>query len=112
MKEVICKEVLKWLDTEVIYLIFNIPWVSPAHVVTKKGGMAVIKNENNELIPIRTVSGWRIYNDYRKLNIATGKDNFPLPLIDQMLDRLVGYEFYFFLDGYFGYNQIAIVLED
>ena len=57
MKEVVCKEVLKWFDARVICPIFDSPWVSPVQVVPKKGGMIVIKNENNELIPIRIVSG-------------------------------------------------------
>ena len=48
--------------------------------------------------------------DYRKLNDATKKDHYPLPFIDQMLERLAGYDFYYFLDGYFGYNQIIIAL--
>ncbi|KAL4383654.1 hypothetical protein GQ457_15G018670 [Hibiscus cannabinus] len=56
--------------------------------------------------------GWRICMDYRKLNKATKKDHFPLPFIDQMMDRLAGKEFYCFLDGYSGYNQIAIAPED
>ncbi|KAH9743537.1 hypothetical protein KPL70_003340 [Citrus sinensis] len=47
-----------------------------------------------------------------KLNKATRKDHFPLPFIDQMLDRLAGKQYYFFLDGYSGYNQIAIAPED
>ena len=51
------KEVLKWLDVGVIYPIPNSPWVSLVQVVPKKGGMTVIKNENNELIPTRTLSG-------------------------------------------------------
>ena len=50
--------------------------------------------------------------DYEKLNIPTRKDYYPLPLIDQMLDMLVGHPHYCFLDGYSGYNQIAIALED
>ena len=50
--------------------------------------------------------------DYRKLNAATRKDHFPLPFIDQMLDKLSSYTFYCFLDGYSGYNQIAIHPED
>ena len=58
------------------------------HVVPKKGGFTVIRNEKNELIPTRTVTGWRVCIDYRKLNTATKKDHFPLPFIDQMLDRL------------------------
>ncbi|XP_070040195.1 uncharacterized protein [Nicotiana tomentosiformis] len=58
------------------------------------------------------MTGWKICLDYRKLNNATLKDHFPLPFIDQMLDRLAGEEYYCFLDGYSGYNQIAIALED
>ncbi|XP_055812065.1 uncharacterized protein LOC129881982 [Solanum dulcamara] len=77
-----------------------------------KGGMTVITNEKNELIPTRTVTGWRICMDYRKLNDATRKDHYPVPFIDQMLDRLAGQEYYCFLDGYSGYNQITIAPED
>ena len=112
MKEVVWKEVLKWLDTGVIYPISDSAWVSPVQVVPKKGGTTVIKTENNILLPSRTVTGWRICIDYRKLNKATRKDHFPLPFLDQMLDRLAGYQYYCFLDGYSGYNQIAIAPED
>ena len=112
MKEVVRKEVLKWLDTGVIYPISDSAWVSPVQVVPKKGGTTVIRTENNILLPSRTVTGWRICIDYRKMNKATRKDHFPLPFLDQMLDRLAGYEYYCFLDGYSGYNQIAIAPED
>ena len=112
MKEVVRKEVLKWLDTGVIYPISDSAWVSPVQVVPKKGGTTVIRTENNILLPSRTVTGWRICIDYRKLNKATRKDHFPLPFLDQMLDRLADYEYYCFLDGYSGYNQIAIAPED
>ena len=112
MKEVVRKEVLKWLDTRVIYPISNSAWVSPVQVVPKKGGTTVIRTENNILLPSRTVTGWRICIDYRKLNKATRKDHFPLPFLDQMLDRLAGHEYYCFLDGYSGYNQIAIAPKD
>nr|XP_016493968.1 PREDICTED: uncharacterized protein LOC107813241 [Nicotiana tabacum] len=77
-----------------------------------KGGMTVVTNDNNELIPTRTVTGWRVCMDYRKLNKVTRKDHFPLPFLDQMLDRLAGRAFYCFLDGYSGYNQILIAPED
>ncbi|XP_019255156.1 PREDICTED: uncharacterized protein LOC109233746 [Nicotiana attenuata] len=77
-----------------------------------KGGMTVVTNANNELIPTRTVTGWRVCMDYRKLNKVTRKDHFPLPFLDQMLDRLAGRAFYCFLDGYSGYNQILIAPED
>ena len=72
----------------------------------------MIRTENNALVPSRIVTGWIIYIDYRKLNKATRKDHFPLPLLDQMLDRLAGHEYHCFLDGYLGYNQITISLED
>nr|GEV97380.1 reverse transcriptase domain-containing protein [Tanacetum cinerariifolium] len=87
-------------------------WVSPIHCVPKKGGITVVENKNNELIPTRLVAGWRVCIDYRKLNDATRKDHFPLPFMDQMLERLVGNEFYCFLDGFSGYIQIPINLPD
>ena len=112
MKDVVRKEVLKWLNAGFIYAISDNPWVSLVHVVPKKGGFTVIRNERNELIPIRTVTRWRVCIDYRKLNTATRKDNFPLPFIDQMLDRLARHPYFCFLDGYSGYNQIAIAPKD
>ncbi|KAK8632600.1 hypothetical protein V6N13_072990 [Hibiscus sabdariffa] len=112
MKDVVRKEILKWLDAGIIYPISDSESVSPVQCVPKKGGITVIANENNELIPTRTITGWRVCMDYRKLNKATRKDHFPLPFIDQMLDRLAGKPYYCFLDGYSGYNQIAIAPED
>ncbi|GJU83671.1 reverse transcriptase domain-containing protein [Tanacetum coccineum] len=73
-----------------------------------KGGITVVKNEENELIPTRLVTGWRVCIDYQKLNDATRKDHFPLPFMDQMLERLAGNEYYCFLDGFSGYFQIPI----
>ena len=105
----VMKEVLKWLNPGLIYVISYNPWVSLVHVVPKKGGFTVIKNEKFKLIPTRTVTGWRVCMDYRKLNTATRKDHYSLPFIDQILDRLAGHSYYCFLDGYSGYNQIAIV---
>ncbi|GJS23695.1 reverse transcriptase domain-containing protein [Tanacetum coccineum] len=81
-------------------------------VSLKKGGMTVVANEENELIPTRLVTGWRVCIDYRKLNEATRKDHFPLPFMDQMLERLAGNEFYCFLDGFSGYFQIPIDPQD
>ena len=112
MKEVVKKEVLKLLVVGVIYPIANSKWVSPTKVVPKKSGVTVVANENNELIPTRVTSGWRVCIDYRKLNAGTRKDHFPLPFVDQMLERVPGHELYCFLDGYSGYNQIEIALED
>ena len=84
MQEVVKKEILKLLDAGIIYHISDNQWVSPIHVVPKKGGMTVVRNEKNELIPTRTVTGWRVCIDYRKLNYATRKDHFLLPFIDQI----------------------------
>ncbi|GJX42236.1 reverse transcriptase domain-containing protein [Tanacetum coccineum] len=106
------KEVEKLLDAGLIYPISDSPWVSPVHCVPKKGGMIVVTNDENELVPTRLVTGWRVCIDYRKLNDATRKDHFPLPFMDQMLERLAGNEFYCFLDGFSGYFQIPIDLKD
>ncbi|GJX74635.1 reverse transcriptase domain-containing protein [Tanacetum coccineum] len=82
--------------------------VSPVHCVPKKGGITVIENDDNELIPTRLVMGCHVCIDYRKLNDATRKDHFPLPFMDQILERLAGKEYYCFLDGFSGYFQIPI----
>nr|GEW61218.1 reverse transcriptase domain-containing protein [Tanacetum cinerariifolium] len=71
-----------------------------------------VANENNELIPTRLVTGWRVCIDYKKLNDATRKDHFPLSFLDQMLKRLLGNKFYYFLDGFLGYFQIPIDPQD
>nr|GEX14925.1 retrovirus-related Pol polyprotein from transposon opus [Tanacetum cinerariifolium] len=85
MQEVIKKEIMKLLDTGIIYPISDCPWVSPICCVPKKGGITVVTNENDKLVPTRTVMGWRVCIDYHKLNEATVKDHFPLPFMDQML---------------------------
>jgi hypothetical protein len=72
----------------------------------------VVKNEKNELTPQRTVTGWRMCIDYRKLNKAMKKDHFPIPFIDEMLERLVNHAYFFFLDGYSGFMQIPIHPDD
>nr|GEU33047.1 DNA-directed DNA polymerase [Tanacetum cinerariifolium] len=105
---VIKKEVIKLLDAGMIYPISDSSWVIPIHCVPKKGGITVVKNENNELIHAQLVTGWRVCIDYRKLNDVTRKYHFPLLFMDQMLERLAGNEFYCFLDGFFGYFQIPI----
>ncbi|GJY62512.1 reverse transcriptase domain-containing protein [Tanacetum coccineum] len=118
--EVIKKEVINLLDAGMT--IFNKPpggGISDcqagfvhSNCVPKKGGMTVVANEENELIPTRLVTGWRVCIDYRNLNEATRKDHFPLPFMDQMLERLAGNEFYCFLDGFSGYFQIPIDPQD
>ncbi|GJS08286.1 reverse transcriptase domain-containing protein [Tanacetum coccineum] len=110
--KVIKKEVIKLLDAGLIYHISYSLWVSPVHCVPKKGGMTVVENEDNELFPTRLVTGWRVCINYRKLNDATRKDHFPLPFMDQMLERLVGNEYYCFLDGFSRYFQIPIDPKD
>nr|GFA44421.1 reverse transcriptase domain-containing protein [Tanacetum cinerariifolium] len=110
--DVIKKEVEKLLDAGLIYPISDSPWVSPVQCVPKKRGMTVIKNEKNELVPTHLVTGWRVCIDYRKLNEATRKDHFPLPFMDQILERLAGNEYYCFLDGFYGYFQIPIDPKD
>nr|GEX40195.1 reverse transcriptase domain-containing protein [Tanacetum cinerariifolium] len=87
----------------------NNPWVSPVHCVLKKGGFTVVKNEENELIPTRLVTGWRVCIDYRQLNEATHKDHFSLLFMDQMLERLVGNDYYCFLDGFLGYFKFPSI---
>ncbi|GKB42766.1 reverse transcriptase domain-containing protein [Tanacetum coccineum] len=110
--EVIKKEVIKLFDAGLIYPISDSPWVSPVHCVPKKGGMTIIENKDNELIPIRLVTRWHVCIDYRKLNNATRKDHFSLPFMDQMLERLAGNEYYCFLDGFSRYFQIPIDPKD
>ncbi|GJT31247.1 reverse transcriptase domain-containing protein [Tanacetum coccineum] len=104
--DVIKKEVEKLLDAGLIYPISDSPWVSPVHCVPKKGGFTVVENDENELIPTRLVTGWRVCIDYHKLNEATRKDHFPLPFMDQMLERLAGNDYYCFLDGLLGVISI------
>ena len=85
MRDVVKKEVLKLLHAEIIYPVLHSEWVSPIQVVPKKGGMTIVKNEKNELVPQRTITGWWMCIDYRKLNKATKKDHFPVPFVDEML---------------------------
>jgi hypothetical protein len=102
---VVKKEVIKLLDAGIIYSVSHSDWVSPVHCVPKKGGLTVVKNEKNELIPRRIVKGCI---DYRKLNKAIEKDLFPLPFIDEKLERLANHAYFCFLDGYLGLMQIPI----
>ncbi|RVW73068.1 Transposon Ty3-G Gag-Pol polyprotein [Vitis vinifera] len=112
LQEVVRAEVLKLLQAGIIYPISDSPWVSPTQVVPKKSGITVVQNEKGEEITTRLTSGWRVCIDYRKLNAVTRKDHFPLPFIDQVLERVSGHPFYCFLDGYSGYFQIEIDLAD
>ncbi|XP_074299184.1 uncharacterized protein LOC141630232 [Silene latifolia] len=112
MMDVVKKEVLKLLHVGMIYPISDSKWVSPTQVVPKKSGLTVVANHEGVLTPTRVQNGWRVCIDYRRLNAVTRKDHFPLPFMDQMLERLAGKAFYCFLDGYSGYFQIPIAPED
>lgn len=68
MKEAVKKEIMKWLDAGIIYLISDSMWVSHIQCFPKKGGMIVVTTEKDEVIPTRTITGWRICMDYRKLS--------------------------------------------
>jgi hypothetical protein len=102
MKEVVRKEVIKLLEARIIYPIANSKWVSLVHCVPKKGGMTVVPNDEDELVAQRTIFGYRMCIDFRKLNKATRKDHYPLPFIDQMLERLSKHSHFCYLDGYSG----------
>ncbi|GJV14305.1 reverse transcriptase domain-containing protein [Tanacetum coccineum] len=110
-KTALIKEVEKLLDAGLIYPISDSPWVSPVHCVPKKGGLPyypMMKRFSTD----KTCNGMESMHRFRKLNEATRKYHFPLPFMDQMLERLAGNEFYCFLDGFSGYFQIPIDLKD
>ena len=112
MIEVLKGEILKWLKGDAIYAISDSSWVSPVHMVPKKSGVTVEKNDKGEEVQTRLVTSWRVCIDYRKLNLVTKKDHYPLPFIDQILEKLAGQNYFCFLDGYSGYNQINIHKDD
>ena len=103
MQEVVRIEVLKLLQGGIIYPISDSTWVSQTQVVPKKSGVTIVKNEKEEELSTRLTTGWRVCVEYRRLNEVTRKDHFPLPFIDQLLERVSEHPFYFFLDGYSGY---------
>ena len=103
---------LKLLQDGIIYPISDSPWVSPTQVVPKKSRITVVQNNKGEKVSTHLTSCWRMCIDYRKLNVVTRKDHFPLSFIDQGLERVSSHPFYYFLDGYSGYFQIEIDVED
>ena len=105
LQEVVRVEVLKLLQAGIIYPISDSTWVSPTQVVPKKSGVITVKNEKGEELSTRLTTSWRVCIDYRRLNEVTRKDHFPLPFIDQLLERLSGHPFYCFLDGYSGTSR-------
>ncbi|KAK5772983.1 hypothetical protein PVK06_049285 [Gossypium arboreum] len=112
MMEVVKNEIIKLLDVDIIYNISDSRWVSPVQVVPKKTDVAVKKNAKGDFVPTRVQNGWRVCIDYRKLNSYTRKDHFPLPFIDQMLERLSGKTHFCCLDGYSSFFQISVVPEN
>ena len=112
MKEVVRNEILKFLEAGIIYPVADSEWVSPAHCVPKKGGITLVPNDKDELIPQRIITGYRMVIDFRKLNKATKKDHYPLPFIDQMLERLSKHTHFCFLDGYSDFSQIPVSAGD
>ncbi|RDX98627.1 Retrovirus-related Pol polyprotein, partial [Mucuna pruriens] len=110
--DMVKKEVTKLLAVGIIYPISNSQWVSPVQVVHKKSGMTIMKNQHDELVPMRIQNSWQVYIDYRRLNQATPKDHFPLPFIYQVLEKLAGRSHYCFLNGFSGYMQIHIAPKD
>ena len=110
--EVVKKEIIKWLDVGIIYPIFDSKWITLTQVVQKKSCITVVDNEKGELLPTRAATGWRVCVDYRRLNVMTRNDHFLLPFIDQILKRLAGQGYFYFLDGYLRYNQMLVFSED
>jgi hypothetical protein len=94
LQDIVKEELQKLLHVNFIYPILDSKWVSPLVIVPKKNGK------------------WRICVDFRELRKDTYRDYFPFPFIDQVLDTLSGKRYFYFLDGFSGYNQIQISLED
>lgn len=112
MKDVVKKEVLRLLNSGMIYPLADSEWVRLVHCIPKKDGLIVVPNENNELISQWTVTGWRMCIDYMKLNKATKKDHYPLPFIVEMLERLAKNSYFCYLDSYCGFFQIPMRPKD
>ena len=112
MKGVVRTEILKLLEASIIYPIADSRWLSHVHCVPKKGGITVVPNDKNELIPQRIVTGYKMVIDFRKLKKATRKDHYPLPFIDQLLEILSKHTHFCFHDGYSVFSQIPMSKED
>ena len=109
MKEVVRTEILKLLEAGIIYPLADSRRVSPVHCVPKKGGITVVPNDKNELIPQRIVSHYRMVLYFRKLNKATRKYHYILRFINQILERLSNHTHFY---GYSDFSQIAVYPKD
>ncbi|KAL6312672.1 hypothetical protein AAG906_025113 [Vitis piasezkii] len=117
-----CKKAIGWQISDLkgisplvcTYHIYMEEEVKPVHQPQRRLNphkQEVVQAEGEE-VATRLTSGWRVCIDYRKLNVVTRKDHFPLPFIDQVFERVSGHPFYCFLDGYSEYFQIEIDVED
>lgn len=112
MSYVIKKKVLKILEVRIIYPISHSQWVRTVHVVPKKGGVTLVKNDKGESVAKRIETGWRMFIGYRKINKETRKDHIPFQFIDQMLEHLARHSYFCYLDEYSGFFQIPVHPED
>ena len=103
---------LKLLQAGIIHPISDSLWVSPTQVLPNKSRITVVQNNKGEEVSTLLTSGWRVCIDYKKLNIVTRKNHFTLVFMNQVLGRVLGHPFYCFLDGYSGYFQIEIAVEN
>ncbi|MCO5609287.1 hypothetical protein L7F22_063513 [Adiantum nelumboides] len=92
--KIVQEELEKLIKCGVIYPIEHSKWVSPIVIVPKKNGKL------------------RLCVDLKKVNATTRRDHYPLPYSEHVLERVASKQAYSFLDGYFGYNQIIIALEN
>lgn len=88
------EDIDKLLDAEFIYKIDHTKWVSPIVIFPKKNGKL------------------RVCVNLKKVNAASIRDHYPLPLIEHVLERVVGKQAYSFLDKFWGYNHVSIKQED
>ncbi|KAL3683535.1 hypothetical protein R1sor_001557 [Riccia sorocarpa] len=92
--ETVKKEIEKLKEADFIYPVKEYDWLSP---------IVIVPNKNGKL---------RVCVDYRKLNEFTVKDPYPIPFIDDILDKVAERETYTLMDDYSGYNQVEIAPED
>ncbi|RVW98969.1 hypothetical protein CK203_033738 [Vitis vinifera] len=112
MQEMVRVEVFKLLQVGIIYSTSNSPWVSPTQVVPKKSGITMVQNDKGKEVSTRLTSGWRVCIDYRKLNAVTRKDHFPLPFIDQVLERVSSHPSILLLLGWLLRRIMEVFMDD